>query len=183
MTCTRLSDLLQNRNYTFFRAVKTILLALPFWVFGYTFQSHKRGICQLCGRGWDQEGVSDWRWMVLWGCHTSGKGGKPTNISLCIWSHKTFNQQANHMATNPFSAARSELDVHCSGAVLITTEVGDWNKAYSPSNNHTHVTKASLSTDRQSRAKISMQDIISHPRARQTNTVIKSRRFCHILSS
>lgn len=41
MICTRLSVLLQIQSNTFFLAVKTILLALPFSVFGCTFQSHK----------------------------------------------------------------------------------------------------------------------------------------------
>lgn len=60
--------------------------------------------------------------------------------------------------------------------MLIITELGDRDcgKACSPSNDHTHVNKASLSRDGQFRAEVSMQYIISHPRARETNTVTKA---------
>lgn len=75
-------------------------------------------------------------------------------------------QSTDHMTGIPSSAARLELDIYCSGPVLITREVGyrDWDKAYSPSNNHTH--KASLSTDGRFRREVSVQNIISHPRTR-----------------
>lgn len=92
-------------------------------------------------------------------------------------------QSTDHKTANPSSAAQPELDIHHSGPVLITTEVGDkdWHKAYSPSNNCTHVIKASLFTDGQFRAEVSMQYIISHPRARQTNTEKKPWTLSHII--
>jgi len=93
------------------------------------------------------------------------------NTLLCIRRHRTFNQQTTSQPIFLVQQGPSQIfivAIHSTGPVLIITEVGDreCDTACSPSSDHTHVIQASLPTDGQLRADLSMQYIISYPRAR-----------------